>query len=59
MNQRRATGRAPRSFERRLVFRLTRRSEGWAIVSAEFEDAQPGDESPFRIVVIRTHGKPP
>jgi len=59
MNTRQARGTAPRSFERRLVFRLARGAEGWTIVGSEFEDAEPGDESPFRIVVIRTHGKPP
>jgi hypothetical protein len=48
---RQAQGKAPRSFERRLIVRVRRVEAGWGVVGHDLEPAAVGDDDPLRIEV--------
>jgi hypothetical protein len=57
LQRRRGRGDAPRSFENRIILRISRTAQGWLVGSCELERIQPGDETAIRVKVKHDHGE--
>ena len=54
--KRRGEGKAPKAFEKRVVFRIVRAGTGWRVIGAGLEPVDVGEELVFRIEVVKHNG---